>query len=164
MLPDPLHSASPALAARLDEHLGGHVANAVLGHLADSSRRTYGTGWGHFRNFCITFLVPVTFFAAAPAACARLLEFFLAYLRDLALRATTIDQYLSHVLTTLKEKGLHLRTPDLRSSRSSFMITGWHNEDRFRLPERLKSKIPLSASVLIPVLSLSWTQSLVTQH
>ena len=154
MLPDPLDSASPALAARLDDHLGGHVASAVLGHLADSSRRTYGTGWGHFRNFCITFLVPVTFFAAAPAACARLLEYFLAYLRELSLRATTIDQYLSHVITTLKEKGLHLRTPDLRSPRSSFMITGWHNEDRFRLPERLKSKIPLSASVLLHVLSL----------
>ena len=96
----------------------------------------------------------MTFFAAAPTACARLLEYFLAYLRELSLRATTIDQYLSHVLTTLKEKGLHLRTSELRSPRSAFMIAGWLSEDRFRLPERLKSKIPLSASVLLHVLSL----------
>ena len=78
----------------------------------------------------------------------------MAYLRELSLRATTIDQYLSHVITTLKEKGLHLRTTDLRSPRSVFMISGWNNEDRFRLPERLKSKIPLSASILLHLLSL----------
>ena len=100
----------------------------------------------------MTFLVPITFFNSPPAACARLIEFFLAYLRELALSGRTIDQYLSHVLTTLKEKGLHLRTPDLRSPRSTFMISGWIKDDRFALPERLKAKIPMSAPVLVHVL------------
>ena len=102
----------------------------------------------------MTYLVPLTFFCSAPAACARLLEYFLAYLRELALSGKTIDQYLSHVLTTLKEKGLHLRTPELRSPRSTFMISGWVKEDRSALPERLKAKIPLSAPVLLHVFQL----------
>ena len=102
----------------------------------------------------MTFLVPLTFFTSPPAACARLLEYFLAYLRELALSGRTIDQYLSHVLTTLKEKGLHLRTPELRSPRSTYMISGWIKDDRFALPERLKAKIPMSAPVLQHVLHL----------
>jgi hypothetical protein len=105
----------------------------------------------------MTFLVPLTFFNCSPAACARLLEFFIAYLRELALSGNTIDQYFSHVLTTLKEKGLHLRTPELRSPRSTFMIQGWIKEDRHALPERLKAKIPMSAPVLIHVLHLLHT-------
>ena len=82
------------------------------------------------------------------------MEFFIAYLRELSLSGRAINQYLSHVLTTLKEKGLHLRTPDLRSPRSTFMIAGWIKEDRISLPERLKAKIPMSAPVLVHMLHL----------
>jgi len=56
MLPELLVCATPLLAAHSDAQLGVHVAHVVHGHLADSSRRTFGIGWRRFTNFCIPFL------------------------------------------------------------------------------------------------------------
>ena len=72
----------------------------------------------------------------------------MCFLRNLALSAETVTQYTSHVITTLKQKGLHLHTEDLRSPRSSLLVHGWRRQDSLNLPQRLKVKIPLTASIL----------------
>jgi hypothetical protein len=75
---------------------------------------------------------------------------FAAHLRsDLTLCATTIDQYFSHAINSLKENRRLDNTATLRSARLKMMLKTFSNEDRVGHPLRTVEKIPLTASLLV---------------
>lgn len=85
---------------------------------------------------------------ASPASfefLGRQLAMFLRSTRGV--KAVTINQYISHCQTGLREVG-YLHASHLRSPLLSTLIRGWLREDIRRLPKRLSMSIPATASVM----------------
>ena len=79
----------------------------------------------------------------------RLAEFFACWLRARMLKATTIDQYFTHVVNFYKERGVIQNFDALRSPLLSLMLRGFTLADASLCPARLQEKIPLTAALMI---------------
>jgi hypothetical protein len=109
-----------------------------------------------FKAFCLKYDVPASLFQDWLAADVHLLaEYFALWLRkDMVLRATTIDQYFTHVANFYKESNVISSSTALRSPRLSLMLTAFEREDTAGCPARLLEKIPLIASLMVMAYAL----------
>ena len=117
------------------------VSSAITGHLAASSRRTYRTGVTHFLRFCTN--NNLDFDLSSPGLTKR--EYALYFVFDLHskrnITSTVINQYVSHVCTTLIEQGIIENSSEFRSSRLHFLLKSFKRTESID-PLRLRQRIP----------------------
>ena len=134
--------------ARMDAGLADTRDAAIRGHLAVSSLNTYQTGLTAWDQFADQYKIPQDIFQLDQLAILMTVEFFACYLRKHRhVKSTTIDKYITHVSTNLREKGLPDST-NLRCKRLGYILESFAKEDSRALPQRLSIKIPLTADLL----------------
>jgi hypothetical protein len=140
----------------MGERYGAVVHQSVGAHLEPSSRRTYARGTALFNAFCLEWNVPADFALVWPTDhCQYLGEIFAAHLRtDFSLASSTIDQYFSHFLSSLKQARLLYDSDTIRSERLGMMMTAFSKADAEGRPARTVIKIPLTASLLVVAFKL----------
>ena len=108
---------------------------------------TYQSGVNAFTTFALAHNIPEDLFTLGNAVIFATLEYYICYLRAKPLSAKTIGDYITHLSTSMYEKGL-ADTILFRNKRISYMLKGWKKQDEGRTPERLRVKIPLSADIM----------------
>jgi hypothetical protein len=122
---------------------------AVRHSLAAGSFNTYQTGARALNEFADAFHIGFKDMSESdPASVQLMFQMVACHLRaSRNVKAVTIDQYITHMVTLLKQKNWafadHIRSPILK-----FMIKGWLRIDIFRTPRRLSCHIPATAPVM----------------
>lgn len=140
---------APSELAALVGEFADVFRSAVTHSLAGGSRRTYRSGQAALIQFAACYGISMASMSAASPASFQFMGRQLAlYLRSTrGVKAVTINQYISHCQTGLREVG-YLHAGDLRSPLLATMLRGWIREDIRLLPRRLSMSIPATASVM----------------
>lgn len=123
--------------------------DAIQHSLARGTRVTYGTGKRALIEFTDVHRLTLELMSdKSPETINIMFQQFALYLRHQRnIQSNTIDQYLSHVATSLHETHWygadHVRSPPLTR-----LLFGWHRQDVTKLPSRLSSNIPATAPVM----------------
>ena len=132
----------------MDDDLAAFRLRSVTGHLADSTRRNYGTGVRAFNKFCLKYNVDDSLWSAPQEVIFRTIEHFACYLRlfdeD---TASSIGKYVTHVSTYVRERGLPPGT-HIRSIILSMLLRSWKKIDHI-IPKAERNAIPCPASVFL---------------
>ena len=84
----------------------------------------------------------------SPEAVRVMFQHFACFLRQTRRnKSTTIDQYISHCVTTLTEQHW-VGAPHIRSPMLNKLLAGWTRQDIKANPKRLTSSIPATAAVM----------------
>ena len=147
VIPNPFQGIPTPFLASLGAKFAAKRDIAIGSHLVPSSVNTYQSGVDAFTRFALAHNIPEELFSLGAAIIFATMEYYICYLREKHLAAKTISDYITHLSTVIREKGL----PDttlLRNKRISYMLNGWKKQDERRIPERLRVKIPLSADIM----------------
>jgi len=133
----------------MDRDLAAFRVQSIPGHLAKGTRDSYGTGTRGFDEFSRTYaLLDDTLWDQPQEIILRTMENFACYLRiSTGITAHTINKYVTHVATCMRERGLpkeiHLRSPIF-----NMLIQSWERIDA-SLPRAERETIPCPASVFL---------------
>ena len=132
----------------MDAGLAATRDTAIRGHLAVSTLNTYQTGLTAWDQFADQYKIPLDLFQLDQLAILMTVEFFACHLRrQRHIKSTTIDKYITHLSTSLREKGLP-DSSNLRCKRLGYILESFAKEDAQAIPQRLSIKIPLTADLL----------------
>jgi len=132
----------------MDRGLARERNAAIRSHLAPSSLNTYQTGLTAWDEFAAEYNIPGDVFQLCLLAIHTTVEYFACFLRKHRhIKSSTIDEYITHLSTNMRENGLP-DTTTLRSNRLHFILESFAKEDSERTPQRLTIKIPLTADLL----------------
>ena len=122
--------------------------HSIQHHLEQSSIHTYTSGLNAFDEFAAVYNLPRNVFTVNSVnTIQHIIQYYLSYLRlTRHIQSSTIDNYLSHLMTYLHEQGVP--TTSFRSREAKFMLSTWEKEDFIYKPERLRVRFPVSTDLL----------------
>ena len=120
-----------------------------LNHIGAGSRTTYDTGVGTFFEFAELYQLPTDVFQRSPPEVHVVMEHFALHLRRLQVKASTISQYVSHIIEHLKLLGC---AAHLRGTPLAVILQCARNQDARLRPTRLSQKIPIVWALMLPIL------------
>ena len=131
----------------MERELATLCDSSILGHLEPSSRRTYRSGTNAFKEFADRYgLADDAIWNQDRQVIMDVFKNFALFLRHTRhVKAETIDEYTTHVLTDAREHGLPLF--NVRSPIFGFLIRSWSKIDRLGLPDAHLGTIPCAAAV-----------------
>ena len=138
----------------MGERYSATRAVSVMHHLANSSRRSYESGVTAFVVFSNTNQLPLDLFTSPftlPTVITTVFVCFACALREgitgKSVKASTISQYISHVINYIKENHANFQLiTSIRSDQLRLVLVGMQRDDNLRAPHRLTRRIPISAA------------------
>ena len=129
-------------ACRIHERYYSGVQHAISNHITNASRRTYGTGVRAFFSYCSSNSLEPDL--TTPGISKRDYAIYFAfYLYSRGGRtASTVNQYVSHVIEYLVLHEFINDSSEFRSARLRFMLAAYAKSDSTANPLRLRQRIP----------------------